>query len=423
VWYSDRTSFGTRWRIDANHLDMSSRLHVAIVGAGIVGLATGRELLRRHPELRITVLEKENSVGLHQTGHNSGVIHSGVYYTPGSLKARLCVEGNRQIYAYCSAHAIPAEACGKVIVASSENQMAYLNTLYSRGVSNGVEGVRMIDAGELRRIEPHCLGLAALLVPTAGITNYRLIAQAFAEEIRAGGGQVCLNARVTDMSHKDGHVVIALGVGGNVQPDQVIVCSGLHSDAVARMSGGTREPAIVPFRGNYWRLGRTELVRHLIYPVPDPEFPFLGVHFTRQVDGSVWLGPNAVFAFAREGYGRFTTNPRELAAALAYPGFQRLIWNSWRTGLGEFVRDTSQSTLLKELQRYIPEIKRSDLLPGPSGVRAQAMAIDGTFVDDFVFEVPNARVLNVRNAPSPAATSCLAISRHVADRWEEMALS
>jgi len=400
---------------------VSSLADVAIIGSGIIGLATGRELLRRHPDLHILVLEKEFAVGQHQTGHNSGVIHSGVYYAPGSLKAQLCVEGNQEIYDFCAARGIPAERCGKVIVASSEDEVPRLEALHSRGVANGVKGTRLLDSDELRRIEPHCVGVRALLVPSTGITDYRLITEALAEDVRAGGGEICTNSRVTQVDERNGEVRMATASGEKVEAGQVIVCAGLYSDTVARMSGGDREPAIIPFRGDYWLLRRRELVRQLIYPVPDPALPFLGVHFTRRLDDSIWLGPNAVFAFAREGYGRLTTNPRELLGALAHPGFRRLARKHWRTGLGEFARDVSHSALLKDLRRYVPELQHDDLLPGPSGVRAQAVSADGALVEDFVFEVPGARVLNVRNAPSPAATCSFGIARLIADRSDELA--
>ena len=400
---------------------MKSKVDVAIIGAGIIGLATGRELLRRHPDLELRILEKEGLVAQHQTGHNSGVIHSGIYYQPGSLRARLCVEGNRAIYEFCAARQIPAERCGKLIVASSAAELKRLENLYLRGLENGIEGIRLLGQAEMRRIEPHCVGVRAILVPTTGITDYGLISRALGEEVRANGGEIVTNANVTRVDERDGVVSMFTVDGEEVQASQVIVCAGLYSDTVGRMTGGDREPSIIPFRGDYWLLRRTELVRHLIYPVPDPALPFLGVHFTRRLDGSVWLGPNAVLALSKEGYGRATTNPKELAAILAHRGFRRLARKNWRSGIREFARDLSRTMLLKDLQRYIPELETNDLLPGPSGVRAQAVTAGGDMVDDFVFEVPGTRVLNIRNAPSPAATASLIIAEIIANQSDELA--
>ena len=396
---------------------------VVVVGAGIIGLGTARELLLRHPRLRLCVLEKEAGPARHQTGHNSGVIHSGVYYAPGSLKARLAVAGAAAMYGYCAEKRIAAERCGKVIVAVRDEELPRLEALHQRGLANGVEGVELIDSQALREIEPCCTGVRALWVPGTGIVDYGQVAAAYAEDVRAAGGEVVLQHRVTGIAERCGRVVVTTR-RGEFEARQLLACAGLHADSVARLSGGAPEPAVVPFRGDYWllRRERSGLVRNLIYPVPDPAFPFLGVHFTRRIDdGSIWLGPNAVLAFAREGYGRATVRPRELAAAVAHGGFRRLARRYWRTGIGEMVRDLSRRALLRELRRYVPELRLADIRSGPSGVRAQALARDGTLIDDFVFEAQGGRILHVRNAPSPAATSSLAIAAAVADRADELA--
>jgi (S)-2-hydroxyglutarate dehydrogenase len=394
---------------------------VVIIGAGIVGLAVSRELLSRYPRLRLAVLDKEPSVGQHQTGHNSGVLHSGIYYAPGSLKARLCVQGQRDMYAYCEQKGIPTDRCGKVIVAVADSELPRLENLLQRGTANGVEGLEMIGPERLREIEPHCVGIKALFSPNTGIVDYSRVNRAYAEDVQAGGGDVLPGYGVTAMSERPGRVVLQTPAG-EVEAQHVVACAGLHSDRVARLTGAPRDPRIVPFRGDYWilRPDRRDLARNLIYPVPDPAFPFLGVHFTRRLDdGSVWLGPNAVLAFSREGYGRLDLRPRDLAEAVAYRGFQKLAVKFWQTGMQEMVRDFSKEAFLKSLQVYVPELTMADLLPGPSGVRAQALGPDGALVDDFVFNTQGNRVVHVRNAPSPGATSSLAIGRQIADTAAE----
>jgi (S)-2-hydroxyglutarate dehydrogenase len=394
---------------------------VVIIGAGIVGLAVSRELLSRYPRLRLAVLDKEPSVGQHQTGHNSGVLHSGIYYAPGSLKARLCVQGQRDMYAYCEQKGIPTDRCGKVIVAVADSELPRLENLLQRGTANGVEGLEMIGPERLREIEPHCVGIKALFSPNTGIVDYSRVNRAYAEDVQAAGGEVLPGYGVTAMSERPGRVVLQTPAG-EVEAQHVVACAGLHSDRVARLTGAPRDPRIVPFRGDYWilRPDRRDLARNLIYPVPDPAFPFLGVHFTRRLDdGSVWLGPNAVLAFSREGYGRLDVRPRDLAEAVAYRGFQKLAVKFWQTGMQEMVRDFSKEAFLKSLQVYVPELTMADLLPGPSGVRAQALGPDGALVDDFVFNTQGNRVVHVRNAPSPGATSSLAIGRQIADTAAE----
>ncbi len=390
---------------------------VVVVGAGIVGLAVARELLRRDPKLQLGVLDKEPSIGQHQTGHNSGVLHSGIYYAPGSLKAKLCVQGQRELYSYCEQKGIPTDRCGKVIVASDDSEVPRLEDLMQRGTANGVQGLEMIGPEQLKDLEPHCVGVQALWSPNTGIVDYSRVARAYADDIRESDGEVLPGYAVNKFSERPARVVLETSAG-EVEAKHVVACAGLHADRVARMTGAPRDPRIVPFRGDYWvlRPDRSYLSRNLIYPVPDPSFPFLGVHFTRRLDdGSVWLGPNAVLAFAREGYRRLDFRPRDLAEALTYSGFQKLAGKFWQTGMTEMVRDFSKQAFLKSLQVYIPELEMSDLLPGPSGVRAQALGPDGALVDDFVFNTQGNRIVHVRNAPSPGATSSLAIGRMIAD--------
>jgi L-2-hydroxyglutarate oxidase LhgO len=392
-----------------------------VIGAGIIGLAVSRELLQRYPRLRLGVLDKEPTVGQHQSGHNSGVLHSGIYYAPGSLKARLCVQGQKEMYAYCESKGIPTDRCGKVIVASTDDELPRLDNLYERGQANGVEGLELIGPERLREIEPYCAGVRALWSPNTGIVDYSRVVRAYADDVATAGGEVLPGYGVERMSDYPGRVVLET-TAGEVEAQHVVACAGLHADRVARLSGAPSDPRIVPFRGDYWilRPDRKHLARNLIYPVPDPSFPFLGVHFTRRLDnGSVWLGPNAVLAFSREGYGRLDIRPRDLGEALAFRGFQKLAAKFWQTGMQEMVRDFSKEAFLKSLQVYIPELTLADLLPGPSGVRAQALAADGSLVDDFVFNTQGNRIVHVRNAPSPGATSSLAIGRMIADTAQE----
>jgi len=390
---------------------------VIVVGAGIVGLASARELLRRRPGTRLALVDKEPRIGVHQTGHNSGVIHSGIYYAPGSLKARLCVAGAREMYAYCEANGIPTERCGKVIVATDESELGRLHDLHRRGVANGVEGLELVGPERLRELEPHCAGIRALWSPNTGIVDYSLVADRYATDVREAGGEVHTGRALRGLRTVADRVVLETAAG-DMEARHVVTCAGLQSDRVAGLTGGAREPRIVPFRGDYWQL-RPEargLCRNMIYPVPDPAFPFLGVHATRRIgSGEVWLGPNAVLAFAREGYGRLDVRPRDLAAALANRGFQRLARRYWRMGAVEMWRDWSKRAFWRSVRRYLPDVRMEDMVPGPSGVRAQALDASGALVDDFVVDASGDRVLHVRNAPSPAATSSLAIGRLVAD--------
>jgi L-2-hydroxyglutarate oxidase LhgO len=321
------------------------------------------------------------------------------------------------MYAYCETKGIPTDRCGKVIVARSEDEVPRLENLFQRGQSNGVEGLELIGPERLREIEPHCAGVKALFSPNTGIVDYSRVTRAYADDVQAAGGEVLPGYGVDRITDRPSRVVLET-TAGEVEAQHVIACAGLHADRVARLTGGPPDPRIVPFRGDYWvlRPDRRDLARNLIYPVPDPAFPFLGVHFTRRIDdGSVWLGPNAVLAFAREGYRRLDMHPRDLGEALAFRGFQKLATKFWQTGWQEMVRDFSKEAFLKSLQVYVPELTLSDLLPGPSGVRAQALAADGSLVDDFVFNTQGNRVVHVRNAPSPGATSSLAIGSMIAD--------
>lgn len=393
---------------------------LAIIGGGLVGLATAMELLVRHPALTLVVLEKESQVARHQSGHNSGVLHGGIYYAPGSMKATACVAGKARLIEFCAEHGIPFDLVGKLIVATSEDELPRLETLYQRGIANGVPGLRMVGPEELREIEPHCTGIRAIHSPKTGIIDFTLVARAYAQQVTARGGEIRLNHEVTDIRSARGRYLLGTS-GGDVEADAIVSCAGLYADRVARLTGAPDVPRIVPFRGDYYML-RPELsdrVRGMIYPVPDPRFPFLGVHFTRRINGDVWLGPNAVLAFAREGYGRFDLDLNDLRDALSFPGFQKLAAKFWRTGLEEYYRDFSKRAFLAALQRYMPDLAMADLIPGPSGVRAQALGADGALVDDFVVH-QQGRALHVRNAPSPAATSSLAIADLIADRASQV---
>lgn len=401
------------------HSMSEQRYDIAIIGAGIVGLATALELLARFPSLRLALLEKEQAIGQHQTGHNSGVIHSGVYYAPGSLKARACVAGKARLLSFCDEHGIPYELCGKVIVATHEQELPRLEQLYQRGLANGVPGLELIGPERLREIEPYVSGIKALYSPTTGIIDFGQVASAFAGCIHSSGGEILTGHGVIGIEQESTGVRL-LTPSAVVESRYVINCAGLYADHVARLVGSPNSPRIVPFRGDYYLLRpqRSGIVRGLIYPVPDPRFPFLGVHFTRRPNGEVWLGPNAVLAFAREGYQRLTINVGELWETLRYPGFRKLASKYWRVGLKEMYRDFSKEAFLKALQRYMPELRPDDLLPGPSGVRAQALAPDGALLDDFIVDGQGG-ILHVLNAPSPAATSSLAIAEMIANRAEK----
>jgi (S)-2-hydroxyglutarate dehydrogenase len=382
--------------------DPSGECDLAVVGAGILGLATARELLRRRPGASLVVLEREPEIARHQTGRNSGVVHAGIYYAPGSLKARLCVAGARELYELCERRGVPVERCGKLIVALDERELAGLDELERRGRANGVAGLRRLGGGELREIEPHAAGIAALHSPATGIVDFAAVAQALREDVEAAGGVVATGAGVERIGRATGRLALRHARGGELRPRQAVFCAGLAADRLAVAAGAPREPRIVPFRGAYLRLApeRRALVRALIYPVPDPRLPFLGVHLTRRIDGEVLVGPTAL-----------------LAGGLGWPGTWRLVRRFWRTGVTELRHAASRRALAREAARYVPELTAADVRPGPSGVRAQALGRDGSLVDDFVVSETE-HAVHVRNAPSPAATSSLAIARLVADRVE-----
>jgi L-2-hydroxyglutarate oxidase LhgO len=400
----------------------ADRHDVAIIGAGIVGLATAFTLMERHPRLRVVVVDKEATVAHHQSGRNSGVVHRGVYYAPGSLKARLCVQGAESLVEFCARRGIPVQLVGKVIVALDESELPALEELHRRGQANGVPGLRLIDGAELRDIEPHAAGIAALHSPSTGIVDFGAVAAAYADEFTSRGGEIRLRHRVRGIHERNDGMSLEIEDGPAIHASWLITCGGLQSDRVAAMStpSAARDLRIVPFRGDYFvvRPERRSLVRGLIYPVPDPRFPFLGVHFTVRHDGEVWAGPNAVLAFRREGYRRLSISPGELLDTLSYPGFWRVAGRFWRVGAAEMWRDFVKPAFVAALRRYVPEINGEDLEPGPSGVRAQAIGRDGTLVDDFVVERAG-RALHVRNAPSPAATSSLGIASLIVDRAED----
>jgi L-2-hydroxyglutarate oxidase LhgO len=402
---------------------MTTKVDVLVVGGGIVGLATAREILSRRPGTSLTILDKEASLGEHQTGHNSGVIHSGIYYAPGSLKARLCAKGARSMYEFCESHGVPTDRCGKLIVATTENELPALDELYRRGTANGAPGLEMVGPAGMREHEPYCTGARAIWSPATGIVDFSRVAEAMAGDVTRLGGLILTGHLVTGLTAAGGSVMVQTS-RGEFTATRVLTCAGLQSDRVARLSGAPEEPSIVPFRGDYWQLRpeRRHLARNLIYPVPDPKFPFLGVHFTRRIrDDAVWLGPNAVLALAREGYHRSAFRVGDLTETLRYPGFRRMARRYWRTGATEVYRDLSKRAFVAACQRFVPELTHTDVMPGPSGVRAQSVARDGGLVDDFVFNIQGNQLMHVRNAPSPAATSCLAIGRLIADEWDRAA--
>jgi L-2-hydroxyglutarate oxidase len=389
-----------------------SRYDVIIIGGGIVGLAVALEITKLFPRHRLLLLEKEIRVGQHQSGHNSGVIHSGIYYKPGSLKAKLCVEGARAMVQFCREHEVPYRICGKLIVATDENEFSRLEELERRGKANGIIGVRSLGPEELREVEPNATGLRALAVPGTGITDYSQVCQKYAQIISAGAG-INTSTAVTGLRQFPNEIVVETTKGGFATAS-LINCAGLFSDRISRMAGRASDVIIVPFRGEYYDLvpERESLVRALIYPVPDPQFPFLGVHFTRRINGKVDAGPTAVLAFRREGYRRTDFNLRDLASSLAFPGFWRMAAKHWKNGLGEFRRSFSKRAFVSALRRLIPELRSEDLVPGGSGVRAQALRRDGTLVDDFQFATSR-RMLHVLNVPSPAATASIPIGREI----------
>ena len=388
---------------------------IGVVGAGIVGLAVARRLTEDAPDATVTVLEKEDGIAQHQTGRNSGVVHAGIYYAPGSLKATLCRRGVGLLRAYCDERGIPIEDCGKLVVALDATELDRLRELERRAAANGVPGVRWLERDELREIEPHASGVAGLHSPTTAITDYRAVAAAFADDVRAAGGSVVCGAAVRRITPGQASVRVETEED-TFDLDLLILCAGLQSDRVARLAGDHPDPAIVPFRGEYYRLRpeREHLVRGLLYPVPDPAYPFLGVHFTRRVNGGVDVGPNAVLALAREGYRRRDVRLGDLRATLGSRGFRALARKHWRMGAHELRGSLSKRAFAAEARRYVPDVSADDLVPAAAGVRAQAIDPDGSLVDDFRIHRLG-RVVAVRNAPSPGATSSMAIAEHIAE--------
>ena len=391
---------------------------LVIIGGGIIGLSTAMEATRRFPRRRVLVLEKEDRVATHQTGHNSGVIHSGLYYKPGSLKARTCVEGAAAMVRFCREHGLPCEVCGKVVVATRAEELPALEELHRRGTANGVPGLRMIGPERLREIEPHSAGLRALHVPGTGIADFAAVAEAYAAQVTQAGGEVRAGTRALRIVQRGTETLVET-TGGAAAARRVINCAGLESDRIALTAGAKLDCRIVPFRGEYYEIapGRKDWVRGLIYPVPDPRFPFLGVHFTRRVDGSVEAGPNAALALKREGYGKTDLSLRDTAATLAYPGFWRMAARHWRSGLGELHRSLSKRAFAQALRRLLPEIREADLGPGGAGVRAQAVDRHGRLLDDFAI-VRQGPVVHVLNVPSPAATASLVIGKRIIEMAE-----
>jgi (S)-2-hydroxyglutarate dehydrogenase len=388
---------------------------IIIIGGGIVGLATAYRISQKLPRLRVLVLEKESQVAEHQTGHNSGVLHTGVYYKPGSLKASNCREGKLEMQAFCTEHGIPFEICGKVIVAVDNSELPALERIHQRGIENGVQ-CEIIDRHRLQEIEPHAAGVKALHVPQAGIVNYRQVCEKLAQILGHRNGEVLTNRKVVSIDHSFEQSLVMTNQG-EYTAKLVVNCGGLHSDRITRLGGDRPGAKIVPFRGEYYQLKpqKYHLCRNLIYPVPDPKFPFLGVHFTRMIDGSVECGPNAVLAFAREGYKMSQINPQDLFESLTYAGFLKMAAKHWKMGMGEMWRSFSKGAFVKALQRLMPEITAGDLEPAPAGVRAQAVGSDGSLVDDFLV-VESPHMIHVNNAPSPAATASLSIGAYITER-------
>lgn len=389
-----------------------------VVGAGILGLAVARELALRHDGLRVAVLEREARPAEHQTGRSSGVIHAGIYYAPGSLKARLCVEGARELFAYCEAHGIPARRTGKLIVATRPEELGRLDELARRGAANAVPGLRRLDAEAIRDVEPHASGLAALHSPATGVVDFRRVAAAFADDLRAAGGSLTTSCGVTRVNEEPGGLRVE-HTAGTTRARALVSCAGAWSDRLATAAGAPADPRIVPFRGGYLRLRpeRAHLVRANIYPVPDPRLPFLGAHLTRGHDGAVLLGPTALMVAALDAYRPGSVRPRDLGRTIAWPGTWRLVARHWRAGIREIGHALRPASLVAEARRLVPELRPGDFVAGPAGIRAQAVGRDGSLVDDFVVSRVG-RSVHVRNAPSPAATSSLAIARLVADQVE-----
>jgi len=387
-----------------------------IVGGGILGLATGLKIMQSRPDTRLIIIEKEKRLAQHQTGHNSGVIHSGLYYRPGSLKAINCRNGYSQLLEFCQRENIPHEICGKIVVATKDEELPRLNELHQRGLANGLDGLRVLHSSEIREIEPHCHGIQGLFVPQTGIVDYSAVALRYAEKLTEMGAEIILGERITDI-RRQGSKVEVIGQSKSWVAKAAVVCAGLQSDRLARKTEPNLPLRILPFRGEYYKLKSSAqaLVKNLIYPVPDPAFPFLGVHFTRMIGGDVECGPNAVFAFGREAYRKTDFNIQDTLESLAWPGFRKVVAKYWRTGLDEYHRSISKQAFVGALQKLIPEIRTEHLEVGGAGIRAQACDRSGNLLDDFDFRVEG-NVIHVCNAPSPAATASLSIGQTIADK-------
>jgi len=394
---------------------MSKKYDIAIIGGGIVGLATAYRLLTLKPELQVVVLEKENHEAAHQTGHNSGVIHSGLYYKPGSLKATNCITGYKMLLDFCDNNHIKYDLCGKIVVATSEAEISQLEILYERGIQNGLDGIVKLNAEQIREREPHCSGVRGLFVPQTGIIDYKEVCKVLLEKIKKAGGEIKFNFKVNGIQLSDTTCHVK-SLGETVDCRLVVNCAGLYSDKVAEFNEPNLDTRIIPFRGEYYMIKpeKQYLVKNLIYPVPDPNFPFLGVHFTRMVEGGVEAGPNAVFAFKREGYKKTDFDFNDLWDSFSWPGFRKVAMKYWQTGLGEYYRSFSKAAFTKALQKLVPAIQMDDLTPAGSGVRAQACDRTGGLLDDFKI-VEKTGIINILNAPSPAATSSLSIGQTVAE--------
>ncbi len=389
---------------------------VTVIGAGIVGLGTAYKLLEKDSSLKICIIEKEDRVAAHQTGHNSGVIHSGIYYKPGSLKAENCITGYKMLLDFCDENNIAYDICGKIIVATTEKELKPLQTLFERGKSNGLEGVKYISEDEIKETEPFAKGIKGILVPQTGIVDYKAVSEKIAGIISLQGAEIKFNEEVQSVK-TNGNEVYVTAKNNRYASKVVVACAGLYSDKIASMTNDKINFRIIPFRGEYYKLNKSakHLVKNLIYPVPDPEFPFLGVHFTRRIDGMIEAGPNAVLAFKKEGYEKCDYNTGELFETLSYKGFHKVAAKFWKTGFYEFRRSFSKKEFVRSLQKLIPDIKESDIVKGGSGVRAQACDINGNLTDDFLF-IETERVINVCNAPSPAATSAFSIGKTISEK-------
>ncbi|CAO1307970.1 unnamed protein product [Diamesa serratosioi] len=419
---------GNLLRRNFSKQEITKKYDLICVGGGIVGVASAREILFRHPHLKVAIVEKESKLAFHQSGHNSGVIHAGIYYKPGSLKAKLCVEGLLLTYKYCDEKKIPYKKIGKLIVATNAEEQSRLKELFERGLKNNVPDLQMIDGAKIKEIEPHCHGVQAIWSPHTGIVDWELVTQYYAKDFEDAGGSIYKNFEVKQFlkNESDSEYKVSLMDAKKriISAKHVLTCGGLQADKLANMTGNTNAPKIVPFRGEYLLLNKNKahLVKGNIYPVPDPRFPFLGVHFTPRMDGSVWLGPNAVLAFKREGYSWTQINLFELFDALKYPGFIKMASRYIGAGIKEVTHSFFPALAVRELQKFIPEITAADVTRGPAGVRAQAITPDGTLVDDFIFEFGEGdigkSILHCTNAPSPGATSSLAIAKMIADKVE-----